>query len=250
MDVLQFVALLGAGMVAGGINAVVGSGTLITFPTLLAFGYPSVLANVTNNVGILPGSVTGAYAYRRELATQRALAYRLAGASATGGLVGALLLLKLPESAFEAIVPVLILLGCALVAVQPWLSRWVAQRRRGPAHGGVLLIVIVFLAGIYGGYFRAGQGVLLMAFLGVLLQEELQRLNAVKNVLAGLVNLVAAIVFVLVSHVAWPAAIALAIGSTCGGQVGGTYGRRLPATALRGFIIVVGTAAAVRLLVT
>jgi uncharacterized protein len=250
MDVLQFLALLGAGMVAGGINAVVGSGTLVTFPTLLAFGYPTVLANVTNNIGILPGSVTGAYAYRRELAEQKALAIRLAGASATGGLVGALLLLQLPESAFEAIVPVLILLACGLVAAQPWLSRWVARRRRGVAHGGALMLVITLATGIYGGYFGAAQGVLLMAFLGILLDEQMQQLNAVKNVLAGLVNLVAAVVFVLVSHVAWAAAIALAIGSTLGGQVGGTYGRRLSPKVLRGVIIVVGTTAAVRLLVT
>jgi uncharacterized membrane protein YfcA len=250
MDVLQFLGLLAAGVLAGGINAAVGSGTLITFPTLLAFGYPTVLANVTNNVGILPGSVTGAYAYRRELARQRTLATRLAGASAAGGLVGALLLLQLPESAFEAIVPALIILACVLVALQPWLSRWVAERRRGVAHGGALMIVITLLTGIYGGYFGAAQGVLLMAFMGVLLSEDLQQLNAVKNVLAGLVNLVAAVVFVIVSHVAWLAALALAIGSTLGGQLGGTYGRRLPPQALRGFIIVVGTVAAVRLLVT
>jgi uncharacterized membrane protein YfcA len=250
MDVLQFLALLGAGMVAGGINAVVGSGTLVSFPTLLAFGYPTVLANVTNNVGILPGSVTGAIAYRRELAKQKSLALRLAGASATGGLVGALLLLQLPESAFESIVPILILLACALVAVQPWLSAWVAQHRGDVAQGGILLIVITFGTGIYGGYFGAAQGVLLMAFLGILLNEDLQQLNGVKNVLAGLVNLVAAVVFVLVSHVAWLAALALAIGSTVGGQVGGTYGRRLSPKVLRGFIIVVGTTAAVRLLVT
>jgi uncharacterized membrane protein YfcA len=250
MDVLQFLGLLAAGMVAGGINAVVGSGTLVTFPTLLAFGYPTVLANVTNNVGILPGSLTGAYAYRRELAQQRALATRLAGASATGGLVGALLLLQLPASAFEAVVPELILLACVLVALQPRLSRWVAGRRTGIAHGGPLLLVITFGTGIYGGYFGAAQGVLLMAFMGILLQEDLQQLNAVKNVLAGLVNLVAAIVFVLVSHIAWAAALALAIGSTLGGQLGGTYGRRLPPQALRGFIVVVGTVAAVRLLVT
>ena len=250
MDVLEGVALLAAGLVAGAINAVVGSGTLITFPTLLAFGYDPVLANVTNNIGVLPGSVSGAWAYRRELEGQRGRVMRLAGASALGGLIGAILLLELPESAFEAIVPALILLACALVILQPRLSRLVAQREHAPAHGGVTALVLVWLTGIYGGYFGAAQGVLLMAFLGILIDEQLQRLNAVKNVLAGLVNLVAAIVFVAVSDVAWDAAACIAVGSTIGGQVGGMYGRRLPPPVLRGFIVVVGTIAAVRLIVT
>jgi uncharacterized protein len=250
MDVLEGVALLAAGLVAGSVNAVVGSGTLVTFPTLLAFGYDPVLANVTNNIGVLPGSVTGGFAYRRELADQKPRVLRLAGASVTGGLIGAIALLKLPASAFEAIVPALILLACALVALQPWLSKLVAKREHAPAHGGRTAIVLVFLTGIYGGYFGAAQGVLLMAFLGILIDEHLQRLNAVKNVLAGLVNLVAAIVFVAFSHVAWGAAICIAIGSTLGGHFGGTYGRRLPPAVLRGFIIVVGTIAAVRLIVS
>jgi uncharacterized membrane protein YfcA len=253
MDFLQAVALLAAGMVAGAINAIVGSGTLITFPTLLAFGYPSVLANVTNTIGLVPGSVAGAIAYRRELATQRERVLRLAGASTLGGIGGALLLLELPGSAFDAIVPVLILLGCTLVVVQPWLSRRVADRRGDAtrsAHGGVLVVVLVFATGIYGGYFGAAQGVLLMAIMGILIAEDLQRLNAVKNVLAGLVNFVAAIVFILASHVAWDAALLIAAGSTVGGSLGGRYGRRLPPWALRAFIVVVGTVAAVRLLLT
>jgi uncharacterized membrane protein YfcA len=250
MDVLQGVALLAAGMVAGSINAVVGSGTLITFPTLLAFGYAPVLANVTNNIGVLPGSVTGAWAYRNELRDQRERVARLAGASVTGGIIGAVLLLELPPSAFEAIVPALILLACLLVVLQPWLSRRIAQREHAPAHGGVTAIVLVWLTGVYGGYFGAAQGVLLMAFLGILIDEHLQRLNAVKNVLAGLVNLVAAIIFVAVSHVAWGAALCIAVGSTLGGHFGGTYGRRLSPAVLRGFIVVVGTIAAVRLIVS
>ena len=262
MDVVEALALLGAGLVAGAINAVVGSGTLVTFPTLLAFGYAPVLANVTNNIGVLPGSVTGAWAYRRELAGQRARVLRLAGASATGGVLGAIALLELPESAFDAIVPVLILLACVLVILQPRLSRWMARRREAAAarrgagaaaadhHGGAAGVVAVGLCGVYGGYFGAAQGVLLMAFLGILVDEQLQRLNAVKNILAGLVNFVAAVIFVAVSDVAWGAAAAIAVGSTIGGQVGGTYGRRLPPAALRAFIVVVGGTAAVRLLVT
>jgi uncharacterized protein len=250
MDLWEALALLGAGIVAGAINAVVGSGTLVTFPTLLAFGYPPVLANVSNNIGLVPGSVSGAWAYRRELAGQRARVLRLAGASLAGGVVGAILLLVLPESAFDAIVPVLILLAVALVLLQPRLSRLIAKREGAPAHGGLAAIAGVLLCGVYGGYFGAAQGVLLMGILGILLDEELQRLNAVKNVLAGLVNAVAAVVFVVASDVAWGAVAMIAVGSTAGGQLGGMYGRRLPPVALRGIIVAVGTFAAVRLLVT
>ena len=250
MDVAEALALLAAGLVAGAINAVVGSGTLVTFPTLLAFGYPPVLANVTNNIGVLPGSITGAWAYRRELAGQRSRVMRLAGASATGGAIGAVALLQLPESAFDAIVPALILLACALVILQPRLSRLVAKREHAPAHGGPAAVAGVALTGVYGGYFGAAQGVLLMAFLGIFVDDDLQRLNAVKNVLAGLVNAVAAVIFVAVSDVAWGAAAAIAVGSTAGGQLGGMYGRRLPPFALRAFIVVVGVVASVRLLLT
>jgi uncharacterized protein len=250
MDFWEALAILGAGVFAGAINAVVGSGTLVTFPTLLAFGYPPVIANVSNNVGLVPGSASGAWAYRRELSGQRSRVMRLAGCSVAGGIVGAILLLELPASAFDAIVPVLILLAVALVVLQPWLSRFVAKREGAPAHGGTAVLVAVFLCGVYGGYFGAAQGVLLMAFLGIFLDEHLQRLNAVKNVLAGLVNAVAAVVFIFASDVAWGVAALIAIGSTAGGQLGGMYGRRLPPVALRGIIVVVGTTAAVRLLVT
>jgi uncharacterized membrane protein YfcA len=250
MDFWEALAILGAGTVAGAINAVVGSGTLVTFPTLLAFGYSPVIANVSNNVGLVPGSASGAWAYRRELVGQKARVMRLAGCSVAGGIIGAILLLELPASAFDAIVPVLILLAVVLVILQPWLSRFVAKREGAPAHGGVAVLAAVFFTGIYGGYFGAAQGVLLMAFLGILIDEHLQRLNAVKNVLAGLVNAVAAVVFVLASDIAWGAAALIAIGSTAGGQLGGMYGRRLPPVALRGIIVVVGSVAAVRLLVT
>jgi uncharacterized protein len=250
VGVLEALALLAAGVFAGAINAVVGSGTLVTFPTLLAFGYAPVTANVSNNIGVLPGSITGAIAYRRELRGQRARVQRLAVGSVLGGAAGALLLLELPASAFDAVVPVLILLGCVLVIAQPWLSSRVAQRPHSVTHGGPLLFVTVFATGVYGGYFGAAQGVLLMAFLGIFLNEDLQRLNATKNVLAGLVNAVASIIFVVVSHVAWGAALMLAIGSTAGGHLGGTLGRRVSPPVLRGFIVVVGVTAAVRLLAT
>jgi uncharacterized membrane protein YfcA len=245
---LEIAAVLLAGVAAGTINTVVGSGTLVTFPTLLAIGVPPVTANVSNTLGLVPGSLSGAIGYRRELEGQRSRLLRLGTGSVLGGIVGALLLLVLPAEAFHAIVPVLIGLGCVLVILQPAISRRVAARAeaRGverPEHGALWVWLLVFAAGVYGGYFGAAQGVLLMAILGVGLTESMQRNNATKNVLALLVNLVAAIVFVLVAHIDWAVAGLIALGSVIGGQIGATVGRRLPSWALRAFIVVVGVAA-------
>jgi uncharacterized membrane protein YfcA len=246
-------AVLLAGVAAGTINTVVGSGTLITFPTLLAFGVPPVTANVSNTIGLVPGSVSGAIGYRRELVGQRARLIRLASASLLGGVVGAVLLLALPEEAFSAIVPVLIGLGCLLVVLQPTISRRVALRREGRGtvheHGPLWVWVLVFATGVYGGYFGAAQGVLLMAVMGIGIQETLQRLNAVKNVLAGLVNGVAAVIFMVVAEVDWVVAALIAVGSVVGGQMGATVGRRLPPLALRIVIVLVGVAALTAFLV-
>jgi uncharacterized membrane protein YfcA len=247
VSLLEALAILLAGVAAGTINTVVGSGTLITFPTLLAFGVPPVTANVSNTVGLVPGSVSGAVGYRRELSGQRARVLRLCMASLVGGLAGALLLLVLPEGAFAAIVPALILLGLVLVVFQPRISAWVAVRHdaRGglPHHGAWWVWPAVLLAGVYGGYFGAAQGVLLMAVLGIGVDEPLQRLNAVKNVLAAVVNGVAGLLFILVAHVDWRVAVLIGVGSVVGGQIGATVGRRLPAPVLRGFIVLVGIAA-------
>ena len=246
-------AVLLAGVAAGTINTVVGSGTLITFPTLLAFGVPPVTANVSNTIGLVPGSVSGAIGYRRELVGQRARLIRLASASLLGGVVGAVLLLALPEEAFSAIVPVLIGLGCLLVVLQPTISRRVALRREGRGtvheHGPLWVWVLVFATGVYGGYFGAAQGVLLMAVMGIGIQETLQRLNAVKNVLAGLVNGVAAVIFMVVAEVDWVVAALIAVGSVVGGQLGATVGRRLPPLVLRIVIVLVGVAALTAFLV-
>jgi uncharacterized membrane protein YfcA len=237
-----------AGLAAGTINTVVGSGTLITFPVLLAVGYPPVLANVSNTVGLAPGSVSGAIGYRAELAGQGPRLVRLGSASVIGAILGAAALLLAPERAFKAVVPVLIALACVLVVVQPWLSGWLARRGRAPAvHGGVLLYAGVLGAGVYGGYFGAAQGVLLIALLGLLLDEDLQRVNAAKNVLAGLVNLVAAVVFIAVTDVAWEAAGLVALGAVVGGQVGARIGRRVPQPVLRGLVVLVGVLAIVAL---
>jgi uncharacterized protein len=241
--------VLVAGVFAGGINTIVGSGTLVTFPVLLAVGYGPVTANVSNTVGLVPGSFSGAVGYRAELAGQRRRVLVLGTASVLGGITGAVLLLSLPSSAFEAIVPVLIALALVLVVLQPRLSRALAARReRTPAHGGPLLWLGTYLTGIYGGYFGAAQGVILLALEGIAIPEDMQRLNALKNVLAGLVNGVAALIFIFLAPVAWLPALLLAVGSTAGGQLGAKVGRRLSPAVLRGVIVVVGTAAIVKLL--
>jgi uncharacterized membrane protein YfcA len=245
----QMVAILLAGVAAGTINTVVGSGTLITFPTLLAFGIPPVTANVSNTIGLVPGSLSGAIGYRAELRGQRARVLRLGSASLVGGVVGALLLLTLPSSAFDAIVPVLIVLGCVLVVLGPRISRRVAARAeaRGglPEHGAGWVWPAVAGTGVYGGYFGAAQGVLLMAILGIGVDDTMQRHNATKNVLAMLVNGIAAVIFVFAAHVDWAAAGLIAAGSVVGGQIGATVGRRLPPNVLRGVIVVVGVVAVV-----
>ncbi|MFE7193837.1 sulfite exporter TauE/SafE family protein [Kitasatospora sp. NPDC057541] len=250
MTVWEAIAVLAAGVGAGMINVIVGSGTLITFPVLLAVGLPPVTANVSNSFGLVPGSLSGVIGYRRELEGQGARLARFGTASLLGGVLGAYLLIELPSAAFDAIVPVLILLALVLVVLQPRVARAVAARRRpdGDPHGGVPLLIGIFLTGVYGGYFGAAQGVLLLALMGMLLQEDLQRINGVKNALAMIVNGVAALFFLFTSTVNWAAAGLIAVGSLVGGLVGARVGRRLPPQALRAVIVVVGLAAVVKLL--
>jgi uncharacterized membrane protein YfcA len=243
-------AVLGAGLAAGTLNTIVGSGSLITFPTLLALGYPPVVANVSNTIGLVPGSISGAVGYRRDLEGQRARITRLGIASVAGGLTGGVLLLVLPALVFRTVVPVLILVACLLVAFQPRLSRRVAAGDGpGRPHGGPRLFVAVYATGVYGGYFGAAQGVILIALLGIFVDDGLQRLNAAKNVLAALVNGVAALLFVAFAHVAWVPAALLAAGAVVGGQVGAKLARRISPGWLRAVIVVVGVVVAGRLLV-
>ena len=252
MSVPDFLIILLAGIGAGTINTVVGSGSLITFPTLVALGYPPLLANVSNNVGLVPGSVSGVHGYRRELVGQRSRLRRLVPASIIGALTGATLLLVLPSSLFDKVVIVLICVALVLVVAQPTLSRRLAARRaarpgsRHDATPGVQ--VLVALAGVYGGYFGAAQGIILISILGIMIDDHLQRLNGLKNVLAGSVNAAAAIVFILATAVDWKVVAAIAVGSTIGGQIGARFGRRLNPVALRVVIVVVGLTAVVRLL--
>jgi uncharacterized membrane protein YfcA len=236
-------AVAGAGVVAGAVNAIVGSGSLVTFPTLLAVGYPPVTANVSNTVGLVFGGISGAWGYRRELRGQRRRVLWLASGSAVGALVGGILLLQLPGSVFEAAVPILILLAVALMAFKPT-PRQAERDHLTRATGGT------FLTGIYGGYFGAAQGVILLAVLRLAFADDLQRLNAVKNVLAGVANAVAAVLFVLVADVAWEAAALIAVGSVAGAWAGAHYGRRLPEEWLRRIVIVGGVVVAIILLLT
>jgi uncharacterized protein len=250
VSALHAAAIFGAGVAAGTINTVVGSGTLITFPVLLAFGYAPITANVSNTVGLVPGSVAGAIGYRQELSGQKRRVLTLGLTSVIGGIAGAILLLTLPASAFKAIVPAFIAVALVLIVVQPWIDRRMEGRRQGRdrEQAGPVATGAVLASGTYGGYFGAAQGILLLAILGLSLDDELQRINALKVVLAGLVNLVAGAVFVIAAHVSWLPALEIAVGSTIGGVLGARVGRRLPAWALRAVIVAVGITAIIRLL--
>ncbi|MFH8406415.1 sulfite exporter TauE/SafE family protein [Streptomyces sp. NPDC018019] len=253
MTVWEALAVFAAGGAAGAINVVVGSGTLITFPVLLATGLPPVTANVSNSLGLVPGSLSGAIGYRRELAGQGRRILRFAAVALAGGLIGAALLLALPSDAFDAIVPALIAVALVLVVVQPRLASALRARRErngttARADGGALLLTGLFLASIYGGYFGAAQGVIYLSLMGLLLGDGLQRINAVKNVLTLLVNAVAALFFLFVAHFDWLAVVLIAVGSALGGLLGARIGRRLPPAVLRGVIVAVGIAAISQLL--
>lgn len=238
-----------AGLWAGTINTVVGSGTLVTFPVLVTLGYPPVTATTSNAIGLIPGTIAGSIGYRRELAGQRGRVLRLAVGSTIGAALGTVLLLSLPESAFETIVPALIVFALVLVVLQPRLSGWLDRRgQERSEHGGALLWLLVFLLGIYGGYFTAAQGIMLVAVFGLLLTETLQRMNALKNVLSAVVNTVAGAIYAVVAPVSWQVVALLAVSSTLGGMLGAKIGRRLPPRVLRGVIVVIGLAAVVKLL--
>ena len=247
----EMLAVAAAGFAAGGINAVVGSGTLVSFPVLLAVGLPPVPATISNSLGLVAGNLSGSIGYRRELRGQRRLLLRLLPASVLGALTGAFLLLTLPAAAFETIVPVLIGLAVLLVVLQPAVQRSLPARPHDgtapPVRGGRLAACFVgaYFTGSYGGYFAASQGVLQIGIFGLLLREPLQRLNALKNVLTLAVNAVAALAYVVVApdRIDWWAAALLSVGSLIGGAASSRYGRRLPAAVLRAAIVALGLVA-------
>ena len=254
MTGLEAIAVIAAGMGAGAVNAVAGSGSLITFPTLLAVGYPAVTANVSNNIGLVPGTVSAAWAYRDELEGQGKRARRVAIGSGLGSLTGAALLLVLPSKVFDNVVPVLVIAAALMMLFQPRVAAMVMNARtardRPIKNAELLPAVACFFAGIYGGYFGAAQGIILLATLGVLLPDALVRTNALKNVLALVVNASAAALFLFSGHVAWLAVGLIAVGSVAGAFLGARIGKRVPVRVLRGFIVVLGLTVGVRLLLT
>jgi uncharacterized membrane protein YfcA len=244
MTLLEAIAVLVAGTLAGGVNTVVGSGSLITFPTLLAVGYSPVVANVSNCVGLVPGGVGGSFGYRRELRGQWRRCAVLGVGTTIGAVIGGILLLELPDAVFDAVVPVLILLAVALMALRP------APKLHEGTSNDPAAVASSFAVGIYGGYFGAAQGIILVALLRLSVAENLQVLNAIKNVLAGVANGVAGVLFIVVAEVAWAAAALIAVGSVAGSLVAARYGRRIPPEILRRVVIVYGTIVAIVLIVT
>jgi uncharacterized protein len=259
----EAVAILGAGLAAGAVNAIVGSGSLITFPTLLAFGFAPIVANVSNNIGLVSGNVSGAWGYREELAGQRRRLIRLGVFSVAGSVAGSAALLSLPSTSFQYIVSALILIACVLVFLQPRINARISARKRrqqqaAGAHPGCeqqegertspVLAAGVFGAGAYGGYFGAAQGVLVIGLLGTFLDEPLQRVNGAKNVLVGTVNGAAAVAYIIFAHVNWLVVLLIAVGSSGGGMVGARYGRQLPPLGLRIFVVLIGVISAVKLI--
>jgi uncharacterized protein len=251
-------AVAAAGLSAGAINAVIGSGSLITFPTLVSVGLDKLAANVTNNAGLVSGSLSAVHGYRRELSGQRARLIRLVPFGAVGAACGAALLLLLPSRVFDGVVPFLVLLGVVLVAIAPWVQAKTRLAKMRPGSGGEAgrlpwsMIAGVFLTGVYGGYFGAGQGVILTGVLGLGIDDDLRRINAVKNVLAAVANIVALLFFLAVrsSVIEWRAVGILAVSSTIGAQVGSKVGRRIPQSILRGGIVILGLGVALRLFTT
>lgn len=274
MSVLEMVLIVLAGIAAGTINTVVGSGTLVTFPTLVAFGFPPVTATMSNAVGLVPGSLSGTWGYRRELQGQwKRLRWQLPG-SLIGSITGAWLLLHLPEQTFKRVVPVLLVLALVLVIAQPRIQAW--ARRRAERHvpvavssgadvagGGVVteisapdrtgigpvrmtvLVLATYAAGVYGGYFAAAQGIILIGIMGILLTNSLQEINAAKNLLSLVVNVVSATFYTIFAfdRIDWAAAGLIAVGTLIGGFLGAHIGRRLSPRWLRGVIVVLGLTA-------
>lgn len=247
MELWEALAILLAGVAAGGINAVAGSGTLFTFPVLLALGYPPITATVSNSIGLAPGTLSGTIAYRRELAGQKARLIRFGTMSFFGAMTGAMLLIYLPSGVFESVVPFMIGGACVLIILQPRITKWARSRKPASKNGGPWMPAGAYAAGTYGGYFAAAQGIILISLLGATLDDDLQRLNALKNALATIANSTAAVFYIVLASPAWPVVGLLAAGTIAGGYLGANFGRKLSPTALRVVLIIVGLTAAAQL---
>lgn len=245
MTPLETLLVALAGLSAGAINAVIGSGSVLIFSSLLAIGYSPIVANVSSNIGVLPGSFSGAFAYRRAFQGKYRHVMVVAVFSALGGLGGALLLLALPSAWFDAIVPVLIAFAIVLVLFGPQIKTFILSRGHDPDRpdSKLPLFLAAGATGIYGGYFGAAQGIILLSFLTLLIRGGLQRANAYKNVLAASANLAAGTVFMFLAPVDWWVVLILALTSFVGGYIGGKYGQRLPEALYRALIVVIGVGA-------
>ncbi|MBP7686537.1 MAG: sulfite exporter TauE/SafE family protein [Thermoflexales bacterium] len=243
LTLVQLLLIAGAGLAGGAVNALAGGGTLITFPVLTAVGLPPVAASITNTVALSPGYLGATLAQRQDLRGQAARLRWLMPAGALGGIVGGLLLLNTTDRVFRELVPVLILLAAGLLALQDrlraWLLRRVAQSGRAGIHN-VWAVPPVFAASIYGGYFGAGLSVIVLAVLGLVLEDSLTRLNGLKQAIAFSVNITAAIFFLFSGQVVWPAAIAMAVGALLGGSLGGRLAGRVKPAALRRIVVIIG----------
>lgn len=244
LELTSLILLALAALAAGAVNAIAGGGTLISFPALTAVGVPAVAANVTNTVALTPGYLGATWAQAADLRGQRRRLWLLVPTGVAGGIVGALLLVTTEEKLFRALVPYLILLATLLLAIQPRVRAWLEARRarqNTPATTQDAWVVLpVFAASIYGGYFGAGLSVIILAVLGLVLDDNLTRLNALKQAIAFAVNVAAAGFFLFSGLVVWPAAVVMAVGAIAGGILGGRLASRISPNALRRVIVVIG----------
>lgn len=247
---LDAVIILSVGISAGLINAVAGAGSIVTFPVLVALGYPPVIANASNIVGLIPASITAILGFRRELSGHWRSVTVMAAGSLTGGVIGAVLLVYLPAAAFSIVVPYLLLSAALLAAAQPLVARYIWRHSRPSLRNttrplGVGLLAGVFITGVYGGYFGAAQGVILLALLGSLWSTDLVRANGAKNVLAGVAGIIASTILVFTGLVDWEVVLLIGLGGAVGGWLGSRLGRHLPATVLRTILVIIATSAAI-----
>jgi uncharacterized membrane protein YfcA len=244
MSWLEFI-LVGLAAIAGGaVNALAGGGTLITFPMLTAVGIPAVAANITNTVALCPGYLGATFAQMKDLRGQKHRAFLLLPVGVLGGIAGGILLLNTGEHTFRALVPFLILLASGLLAIQDPLRGWLIRRTTGPAGSGKIheawAILLVIPAAIYGGYFGAGLSVIVLAVLGLILNDTMTRLNALKQAMAFSVNIATAIFFLFSGQIVWPVVGVMAVGSLVGGTLGGRLAGRIPPGALRKIVVIIG----------
>jgi len=243
IDAARLLLVAGAALLAGAVNAVAGGGTLLSFPALLLLGFPALTANVTSTIGLLPGYAGGTLAYRQELSLQRSRVLFLGPISVVGAVGGAILLTRTSNAVFAAVVPWLILLACALLLVQPVVTSRVRSRRpEREQHRSPVLAVAQFFGGIYGAFFGAGLGVMMLAVLGLFIRDDLQRVNALKGMMSLIINVVAALYFAFFGPVSWVAAAVMVPASAVGGFAGVTLARRLRPAALRTVVVVFGVA--------